>query len=118
MIHLWTGHRRHIEKNPAEGEIFAYINKEKVFPCPLYFVRGNHEDFELLEKFEKLKLCNIFYLRTGIHIIGSFTVGTIGGIYYLGNNSKKINLPKYTQEEQLEFLFKEDIEIKEHCKNI
>jgi len=99
--------RRHIKKNPAEGEIFAYVQKEKVFPCPLYFVRGNHEDFELLEGFEELELCNIVYLKTGIHIIGSLTVATIGGIYCWGNNPKKRNLPKYTQEEELEFLFKE-----------
>ena len=97
--------RRHIEKNPAEGEIFAYINKEKVFPCPLYFVRGNHENFELLERFEELELPNILYLRTGIHVIGPLTVAAIGGIYYGGNNPRKRNLPKYTQEKEMEFLF-------------
>ena len=61
--------RRHIEKNPAEGEIFSYLRKESVFPCPLYFIRGNHEDFDLLEEFEKLELRNMYYLRTGVHNI-------------------------------------------------
>jgi len=97
--------RRHVEKQPEEGEIFTYIGKAKSFPCPLYFVRGNHEDFSLLEKFEDLELANMFYMRSGIHSVGNFSVAAIGGIYFRGDNPKKAGLPKFTTEDEVDFMF-------------
>jgi len=103
--------KRHFIKKPEEGEIFEFINKKKKFPCPIYFVRGNHEDFELLEKIEELEIPEFFYLRTGIHLIGELKVVSIGGIFYQGNNPLKAILPKYTQEKEMEFLFESNMDV-------
>jgi Icc-related predicted phosphoesterase len=97
--------RRKIVKEPSQGEIFAYISKEKTFPCPLYFVRGNHEAFPLLQKFEELEIPNFFYLRTGLHSVESVQVAAVGGIYYGGQKAQRQSLPKYTKEAEVEFVF-------------
>lgn len=96
--------RRKIVREPSQGEIFSYVSKEHTFPRPLYFVRGNHEAFPLLEKFEELAIANLFYLRTGMHTVGSLQVAAVGGIFYNGTKKQRQTLPKYTRGEEVEFI--------------
>lgn len=97
--------RKKIVKDPSQGEIFSYISKERTFPCPLYFVRGNHEAFQLLESFEELAIPNLFYLKSGVHCVESLQVGALGGIFYGGTRPQRLSLPKYTKEDEVEFIF-------------
>jgi Icc-related predicted phosphoesterase len=97
--------RRKIIKEPSQGEIFAYISGERTFPRPFYFVRGNHEDYTLLDKFEALSISNFVYLRSGLHQIESLKVGAVGGIYYGGQKAQRGLMPKYTKEDEVEFIF-------------
>lgn len=53
-------------KDPIH-EFFPYMEKKKSFPVPMYWIEGNHEDFELCELFKKdeKKIENFFPLNPG-----------------------------------------------------
>ena len=96
--------KKHYRHDKNISQIFPYIRKEKEFPIPLYFIRGNHEEYGLLPD---LDLPNIHYLKSGLHIINSIRIGTLGGIYYLGKNEQKAKMDKYTQPQEYWHVLKE-----------
>ena len=59
------------------------------FPVPVYYIKGNHEDFDNLDS-TFLRHMNIHYLEQGETIkIGDRTVAGVGGIYSPVKNTKK-----------------------------
>jgi Icc-related predicted phosphoesterase len=73
----------------------------------MYFVHGNHEEYELLDKMD---IPNIHYLRGGLHVIDSIRIGALGGIYYLGKNEQKARMKKYTQRNEYWRVLKESVD--------
>jgi len=60
-----------------------YSGKQKV-PIPTYFIHGNHEDFDLIGRFESnLQIAeNLYYLSNGrIHNVLGISVAVVGGVY-------------------------------------
>jgi Icc-related predicted phosphoesterase len=93
--------KRHFLSDPSQAEIFDYVSKKKQFPVPLFFVRGNHDDFSLLSSLESSPLPNFYLLDSGVHQILDLRVGALGGIYYWGHDSEKRKLLKYTQSDEV-----------------
>jgi Icc-related predicted phosphoesterase len=99
--------RKHFDKDKVKrGQCFRYTNGELTFPVPLYFVRGNHEDFGLLK--EGRFPDNINYLYSGIWALEGTpgAVAALGGIWYQGNHLERKFYPKYTQKEDVDSLLR------------
>ena len=70
-------HRRH-----DLGQFGQYYEAQKPIPVPTYFCKGNHEDFELLEKYvvNHEVLPNLFYVPNGqVMEIQGVRIGFLGG---------------------------------------
>ncbi|MHA1830275.1 MAG: metallophosphoesterase family protein [Candidatus Helarchaeota archaeon] len=117
--------KRFLEKDPDELGFLNYYHKspeaDLIFNAKnninvpfLYFIKGNHEDFEFLERISKNKdvpvpidhYKKIYFLKSGkIYKIKvkkhSFTIGVLGGI---SSSSPDINAPKYYSKEEIEQL--------------
>jgi len=69
-------------KHVAEEVIHRIMNDLlPTFPVPIFFIKGNHDDYDHLTS-EKLKQANIHFLEQGtIHNISGVTIACLGGIY-------------------------------------
>ena len=58
------------------------LNKDlEPFPVPVYYINGNHEDFDNLDT-EYLKHLNIHYIAQGSIVeVGDYVIGGIGGVH-------------------------------------
>ena len=115
--------RYHAKKDPEElqwkqlvnpsPEILSWIKRSWI--PEIYFIRGNHEDFSLIEQRGEESLCGLgifFHLPAGkVLDIDGHRVAGLGGIYYRGSNSQKAALPKYTKPWEVETLLKLDFEL-------
>jgi predicted phosphodiesterase len=93
--------KRHFRNDSGQSEIFSFIDGRKKFPVPLFFVRGNHDDYSLLGDEVPPFPHNFFLLSSGIHSVIGLRVASLGGIYYWGHNSEKRRLAKYTQPDEM-----------------
>ncbi len=51
------------------------------FPIPIYFIKGNHDDYDNLDS-QAMKDLNVHFIPQGHHVaIGNMTVSGMGGIY-------------------------------------
>tara|TARA_Y100001937_G_scaffold21799_1_gene30802 strand:+ start:16363 stop:17088 length:726 start_codon:yes stop_codon:yes gene_type:complete len=77
------GYLQHLKKEKRAYRLKEALKGKKLekFPIPVYFIKGNHEDFENLDS-EVLKALNIHYIKQGdILNIGGRVVAGIGGIH-------------------------------------
>ena len=100
--------RKFYRKNP-ELVIESYrVIKENIikpFKMPLYFIRGNHDDFEEMQRLESF---NIYHLRTGdyIEIEGKIFL-SFGGIY----SPKRFPLPRASLSPvEIKYYVKEEVD--------
>ncbi len=127
---IWSGEesmdrasRHHAKKDPDELQWKQLINpsagtlswiKRSWLP-EVHFVRGNHEDFRLIEQRGEKSLCGLgifFHLPAGkVLELEGHRVAGLGGIYYRGSNPHKALLPKYTQPWEVETLLKLDFDL-------
>ncbi|MBI2337529.1 MAG: metallophosphoesterase [Deltaproteobacteria bacterium] len=66
------------------GQFQEYYSEKKGFPVPVYFCKGNHEDFLFLTNYNQDKpiLPNLYYVPNGtVLTIQGVTVGFFGGNY-------------------------------------
>jgi len=69
-------------KHDGLGDLFDYYEGRKRFPFPVYFVKGNHEDFEILEEIKRGVIPNLHYMENGnVYTVGGLMVGALGGNY-------------------------------------
>jgi Icc-related predicted phosphoesterase len=72
-----------------------YHSGKKRFPVPIYFVKGNHEDFDVIEDIRKGMVENLHYMENGkVYDIAGLRVGAVGGNYsekYYHMNRRKIH---------------------------
>ena len=64
------------------GQFSEYFESQKSFPVPTYFCKGNHEDFDLLAKYENgdAIIPNLYYVPNGKVIeIQGVRIGFLGG---------------------------------------
>lgn len=103
------------------GQFGEYFKVQKPFPVPTYFCKGNHEDFELLARYETKRevLPNLFYVSNGLVLeIQGLHIAFLGGNF----SSKWFNksVPNKCQSQKiLGYLRQKEInEIKSHRGNI
>lgn len=64
------------------GDFVHYYNHERSFPIPVYFIHGNHEDFDIIQELKVGRIHNLNYLENGnVYSIHGFTFGVLGGNY-------------------------------------
>lgn len=94
------------------GNFEEYFKNQTGLPCPVYFCKGNHEDFEFLMKHEKnsMLLPNLFYIPNGQIV----TVQGVRIAFLGGNFSKKWfekPVPKFFQTQKaLGYIRKSEID--------
>jgi len=68
--------------NDAQALKRKILNKDlEPFPVPVYYINGNHEDFENLDT-EYLKHLNIHYIPQGSIVeVGDYVIGGVGGVH-------------------------------------
>lgn len=84
------------------GDFTSYLNGEKSFPRPLYFIGGNHESYRALEPGnEQRELApNILFLgRVGVTTIQGITIAFLTGIYDEGYYYSKAHERQCPDEE-------------------
>lgn len=91
--------------NPVDG-FRPYLRGEKILPLPVYAIKGNHEDFDLVRELEEGRktVPNLYLLRPGevASVQGTgYTVMGIGGILPLGLAHRNTRRGKYTQPEEI-----------------
>lgn len=89
------------------GQFQEYFNEKKGFPMPVYFCKGNHEDFLFLKNYDQDRpiLPNLFYVPNGtILTIQGITVGFFGGNYSLKWFERET--PKHIQSQKVLGYFK------------
>ena len=75
---LDRGSRRH----NGIGDFVEYYTGKKKFPVPVYFINGNHEDFNIIEKICAQPIPNLNYMKNGmVYDIDGVRFGAIGGNY-------------------------------------
>ena len=75
------------------GQLPHYLSGEKQIPLLTYFIHGNHEDFDEIEKLvqDPNPVQNLHYLASGnVHDVLGLRVGVIGGVY----SSSRYHLPR------------------------
>jgi predicted phosphodiesterase len=74
---------RATREHDGAGDFPSWLERKKAAPLPIYFIKGNHEDFEWLERQTSLEILpNLTYLPNGTTIdIGRVIVGGIGGCF-------------------------------------
>lgn len=89
-------HRRH-----DLGQFASYYDAQKSIPVPTYFCKGNHEDFELLNRhIENPVLPNLFYVPNGqVLKIQGVCIGFLGGNFSTRWFDKPI--PKNCQSQKI-----------------
>jgi Icc-related predicted phosphoesterase len=67
-------------ENSIDQKTFFEIGKSslEILKAPIYFIRGNHEDFEFINKLEKHKIGNL--ISSYIYYIPDYFLGNIGGL--------------------------------------
>ena len=64
------------------GDFVDYYSGRKKFPIPVHFVKGNHEDFDILEEIKSGKIKNLQYMENGqVYEIAGMRFGALGGNY-------------------------------------
>jgi Icc-related predicted phosphoesterase len=79
---------RHAQDDPSELDLLSYLEGKLVATRPTYFIRGNHEDFDFLSKYENRAFdsAGLIIQVNGYMIIApreastEFTILGIGGI--------------------------------------
>ena len=96
--------RKHAREDPTELGAVPYLTGERTAPRPTWFVRGNHEDFDLLAARgeEPLDLAGRIRQLAGgrIHVTtgGEVRIAALGGIQ--PRKVKEPGLPRYVQPEE------------------
>jgi Icc-related predicted phosphoesterase len=87
------------------------IKSKKAFKVPVYFCKGNNEDFNFLEN-RCLERLNIHYVPNG-HVVnlGDSNIGFIGGVF---SPNKFDRSPKSLMGRQKRFFVKEEVEALEN----
>lgn len=73
---------RAARKHDGVGNFVEYYNGAKKFPVPIYFIKGNHDDFNVLEEIKSRKIKNLNFMENGLayNVCGRF-FGSLGGNY-------------------------------------
>jgi len=73
---------RAARKHDGIGNFVEYYSGKKQFPLPVYFIKGNHDDFNVLEEIKKGKIKNLNFMENGTvdNICGKL-FGALGGNY-------------------------------------
>ena len=77
------GYLKHLKKEKRAYKLKNALKSKKLekMPIPVYFIKGNHEDFDNLDS-DLLKEINIHYIKQGEIInIGGRVIAGIGGIH-------------------------------------
>ena len=88
------------------GQFNKYFEARKSFPVPVYFCKGNHEDFEFLQKYESKNeiLKNLFYVTNGsVMDIQGVVVAFLGGNFspkWFEKETPNFN-PKHSQNHKI-----------------
>ncbi len=110
--------RRFAERDPRELDLLEFIlggEKGKRYASKrdwprVYFVRGNHEDFDYLESigYGPVDEHDMLWHIPGGKVVDieGYRVGALGGAYYQGNKARKALRPCYTRPGELEELSK------------
>lgn len=87
-------------KHGGVGDFKDYYNETKKFSLQTYFIKGNHEDFDLLERFERYFpnpiVKNLYYLpNSRVFEIQNLRIAALGGnfspsCYKFDKNSQKL----------------------------
>lgn len=88
------------------GQFNEYFEDKKSFPVPIYFCKGNHEDFEFLQKYETQNeiLKNLFYVKNGSVLdLQGVVVAFLGGNFSPRWFEKEIPAlnPKHSQNHKV-----------------
>lgn len=88
------------------GQFGEYFEVKKSFPVPVYFCKGNHEDFEFLQKYETENeiLKNLFYIKNGSVLeLQGVVIAFLGGNFspkWFEKEMPKFN-PKHSQNHKV-----------------
>jgi Icc-related predicted phosphoesterase len=62
------------------GDFPDYLSGRKSLPAPVYFIKGNHEDFDMIERIRDGIIPNLHYLDNGrCYVFEGRRIGTLGG---------------------------------------
>jgi predicted phosphodiesterase len=70
------------KRHEGLGDLVDYFHGRKHFPVPVHFVKGNHEDFDVIEAIKAGRVNNLHYMENGkAYEIAGMRFGAIGGNY-------------------------------------
>lgn len=78
------------------GNFVDYYHNYKQFTLPTFFIKGNHEDYDIIEEIKEHKIPHLFYLENGkVYTFGDLRIGALGGNYSpqrfpLDRNNKRL----------------------------
>ena len=73
---------RATRKHEGIGDFIDYFDGKKKFPKPVYFIHGNHDDFDVIDEIKYDPVDNLTYLENGkVYEIAGFRIGAVGGNY-------------------------------------
>lgn len=82
-------------KYDGMGDLIQYYTNKKRFLIPTYFIKGNHDDYEIIEEIKQNKIHNLHYLEnSNVYEIAGLKIGVLGGSY----SGKCYNLDKNDPE--------------------
>ncbi len=69
-------------KYDGMGDLVHYYAGEKKLLIPTYFIKGNHDDYEVIEEIKQNKIHNLHYLEnSNVYEIAGLKIGVLGGSY-------------------------------------
>jgi hypothetical protein len=98
--------RRRAAEDPTELDLLDYLQGRQKLPWDLWFVHGNHEDFDLLAERGQQPLDpagRLHWLADGrVHLLGGLRVAALGGIQ--PPKVSRPELPRYIQPAEVQSL--------------
>lgn len=91
-------------KHGGLGDFPDYYNGNKRFPIPTFFIKGNHEDFDIIEEIKEEAIPNLYHMSNGnVYDFDELRVGALGGNYSPARYSLDRNHPKLQQSRRKHF---------------
>ncbi len=91
-------------KHGGLGDFVDYYEGRKKFPIPTYFIKGNHEDFDVIEEIRKGAVPNLYYMTNGnVYDFNGLRIGALGGNHSPERYKLDRNHPKLQQSRRKHF---------------